>query len=92
MSELSVTLVVRVTPRASRNGVAGVREDGVLLVRTSAAPVDGAANAAVIQLVADLFGLRRSQVAVKSGLTSRDKILTLSGISAEERDEKLRQL
>lgn len=86
MSE--VVLRVRVTARASRNEITGVRGD-VLCVRVTAPPVDGAANEAVVKLVAQLLGVSRSRVRVASGHRSREKALVIDGISDAEAREKL---
>ena len=50
-----VLITVRVAPRAARSGIAGTRDDA-LLVRLNAAPVDGAANAELIDVIADAMG------------------------------------
>jgi uncharacterized protein (TIGR00251 family) len=52
-------------------------DDGTWLARVKAPPVDGKANAAVIALVARHFGLRKSQVSIKSGASARMKLVTL---------------
>ncbi len=80
MSE-AVTLSVRVTPRASRDVVEGVDEAGELRVRVTAAPADGAANKAVVRLVAKAAGVPRSTVEIVAGATSRHKRLRLEGAS-----------
>jgi uncharacterized protein YggU (UPF0235/DUF167 family) len=67
-------LAVRVIPRARRDEVAGERA-GRLVVRTTAAPVDGRANEAVCRLVAAHLGVRRQDVTVVAGARSRDKTL-----------------
>lgn len=72
-------LQVRVTPRAGRSGVAGVRDDA-LLVRLAAAPVDGAANAELVDVLADAFGVPRRQVTLVSGERSRTKRVRVSGV------------
>lgn len=72
----SRTVEVRVVPRARRDEIAGER-DGRLLVRTTAPPVDGAANDAVRRLVADHFGVKAGQVALVRGERSRDKVLRI---------------
>lgn len=59
-------------PRARRNEVGGERA-GRLLVRTTAAPVDGSANAAVLGLLADHLGVRPSALSIVRGATNRDK-------------------
>jgi uncharacterized protein len=51
-------------------------DDGTWLARVKAPPVDGKANAAVIGLVARHFGLRKSQVSIKSGASARMKLVT----------------
>ncbi|MFT4033949.1 MAG: DUF167 domain-containing protein [Patulibacter sp.] len=84
-----VRLAVRVTPRAKRPGIAGRREDGVLLVRVAAPPLDGRANAEVCAVVAGALGLRARQVSVVIGLTARDKVLEISGIDDDALADRL---
>lgn len=82
------TLKVRVNPRSSRNQVTGWN-DGILGVKITAPPVDGAANKECIEYVADLLGVKKSQVSIISGQTSRDKALRISDISIEEINQRL---
>jgi uncharacterized protein len=84
-----VSVTVRVTPRAGKTAIAGVRED-VLLVKLAAAPVDGAANDALVALLADIFALPKRNIAIVSGDRSRTKHVTLGGASATVLDERLR--
>ena len=79
---------VRVTPRASSSRAAGLR-GRTLLVRVTAPPVDGAANAAVCKLVAKELGVPKSSVSIARGETSRDKVLTVVGLNQEEVDARL---
>jgi hypothetical protein len=73
--------------------VTGVRrEDRAILLRVAAPPVEGAANRACVDLVAAALGVRRSQVALKGGDTSRDKRFVVSGITEAERDARLASL
>ena len=83
-----VLLQVRVTPRARRNAI-GAMEEGVLAVRLAAAPVDGAANKALIALLADALGLPKSAVRVESGERSRRKRLRISGLRADQVAQRL---
>lgn len=78
----SVTFKVRVTPRAGRTVVAGER-DGALAIRLAAAPVDGAANSALISFLSDLLGVSRRQISIASGQKSRDKVVAVSGVSPD---------
>jgi uncharacterized protein (TIGR00251 family) len=74
---LSEVLPVRVTPRSAKPGIGGWREgvDGreELEIRVAEAPADGAANAAVIRLLAKALGVSRSELSIISGAASRHK-------------------
>ena len=83
-----IVIDVRVIPRASRSEVAGTR-DGALLVRLNAAPVDGAANAELIALLADIFEVPRRDIAITGGATSRHKRVKVVGISADRAASRL---
>ena len=67
-----IQLSVRVVPRASKPGIAGVR-DGALLVRLQSPPVEGAANAELIELIAKAFGAAKRDVSMESGERSKLK-------------------
>jgi uncharacterized protein (TIGR00251 family) len=84
-----VTLRVRVQPRASRTSIRGESE-GVLRVAVAAPPVDGAANEALIRFFAERCGIRREMVTITSGLTSRNKTITIRGVSLSEASQALR--
>jgi uncharacterized protein len=84
-----VLLAVRVVARAARAGLAGIREDA-LLVRLNAAPVEGAANAELIEVLADVLGVPRRAVSIEAGERSRRKTLLIRGLSADEVAEKIR--
>jgi uncharacterized protein (TIGR00251 family) len=79
---------VRVSPRAGRTTIAGVR-DGQLLVKLAAAPVDGAANAALVDSLADAFHLPRRSVAIVGGDRSRTKRVRFEGVTPEELSRRL---
>ena len=76
-----VTFSVRVVPRASKSEIIGEYE-GSLRVRISAPPVDGAANAEVVKLLAKAFGVARSNVSIVSGETSKTKRIRVLGGTA----------
>ena len=76
---------VRVQPRASRTEIAGVH-DGALKVRVSAPPVEGAANEAVVALLASTFGVARSRVRIVAGPSSRLKTVEIVGIDRSHMD------
>lgn len=76
-------LAVRVQPRASRTGLAGLCGEAVKVQLTSP-PVEGRANAACIALFAKLVGVPRSVIEVQRGGKSRDKVLHFHGITCAE--------
>lgn len=81
-------LPVRVTPRAGRAGLDGLAE-GALRVRLTAPPVEGAANAALIDLLADRLGLPKSAITLASGGAARRKSLLVAGLAPEEVSRRL---
>jgi uncharacterized protein (TIGR00251 family) len=71
-----VELDVHVIARARKTMVAGIREDA-LVVRLAEPPVDGRANAALVDFIADALGVSRSAIQLTSGLKSRNKRLRI---------------
>jgi len=84
-----VTFPVRVVPRASKNEVAGVQGDA-LKIRLTAPPVEGKANEALIAFLAQRLDVRKSQVEIVAGATSRRKIVRVMGVSPQEVEQKLK--
>ena len=84
-TEGGVRLALRLTPRASKNGVDGIVQDAegrsLLKLRLVAPPVEGAANEALIVYLAKTLSLRKADITIRSGETSRIKILHLAGDS-----------
>jgi len=83
-----VRLRVRVRPRASREGLGGER-GGALLVRVTAPPVDGQANAALVRVVAKSLGVAPSRVRLVQGAAGREKLLEIDGVSRVQVLERL---
>ena len=75
-----ITLNIRVVPRASKSEIVGLQDD-VVKVRIAAPPVDGAANAELIKLLAKAFGVPKSGVEIVSGLSGRTKRVRIVGTS-----------
>lgn len=83
--EGGVRLVVRVMPRSSQNGIQGVLTDAdgrvSLKVRLTAPPHDGEANEALIVFLAKILRMRKTDISIHSGQTSRFKVVHLAGSS-----------
>ena len=82
MTPSDVRFAVRLTPRAAADRIDGV-VDGVLRARVGAPAVEGAANNALIRLVADTLGVARRDVRIVAGATSRQKMIVVSGVEPE---------
>ena len=82
-SPAGVTFAIKVHPRAKKNAITGEVGDA-LKVALTAPPMDGKANEACIEFFAKLLKVPRSSVTIASGLTSRNKVIRVAGLSVEE--------
>ncbi len=78
-----VTFAVRVVPRSSRNQIVGV-EGEALKIKLTAPPVEGAANTALIEFVAEWLDVRRSAVSIIRGDKTRNKLVHVKGVTREQ--------
>jgi uncharacterized protein (TIGR00251 family) len=76
-----VVLDINVIPRAGRTTLAGMR-DGAVVIRLAAAPVEGAANSALITFLAHLFDVPKRNITIVSGEKSRRKRVRIDGVTA----------
>jgi uncharacterized protein len=79
---LVVRLMVKVTPNAGCSEITGFKED-VLQLRIAAPPDKGKANKELVDFLSEQMGVKKSSIAIVRGLTSRNKILSITGISRE---------
>src|SRR5437870_11142919 len=86
-----VVLPVRAQPGARKAAVLG-EQAGALKLAVTAPPEDGRANKALQQLLRELLHLKRSQLALLSGESSRDKRFLIQGITKEELESRLTTL
>ena len=78
----SLILTLHIQPGAKKTEIADLHGDA-LKIRLAAPPVDGKANAALIEFLATRLGIARAQVTLKSGQTSRRKVLEIDGAPAD---------
>ena len=83
-----VSFAVKVHPRAKKDAITGEVGDA-LKVALTAPPVDGKANAACIEFFAKLLKVPRVSVSIAAGLTSRNKVVRVAGVSAEDVRKRL---
>jgi uncharacterized protein len=82
---------IHVNPHASRAQIAGIQE-GLLKVKVTAPPVEGAANEACIEMLAKKLGLRKSQMKISAGVRGRKKTILVSDISKAILEQKINKL
>jgi uncharacterized protein (TIGR00251 family) len=88
MQLLGIFLTIRVVPRASKPGFAGTR-NGEYLIRLSAPPVDGAANAELIDVLSKLLNIPKRNITIVAGERSRTKRIQVTGIDADAVRERM---
>jgi uncharacterized protein len=79
---MAVFIEVKVIPRAARPGMAGTR-DGVLLVRINAPPVEGAANAELVEVLSRALRVPQKAISIVSGERNRLKRVRVEGVTEE---------
>lgn len=77
----SARISLYVQPRASKTEIAGLH-DGCIKIRLAAPPVDGAANAALVEFIAARLNIAKSKVRVVTGSNSRRKVIEVEGVGA----------
>jgi uncharacterized protein (TIGR00251 family) len=88
-SAAGITFAVKIHPRAKKNAITGTVGDALKLSLT-APPVDGKANAACIDFFAKFLKVSRSSVTIAAGHASRNKLIRVLGLSAEEVRKRLK--
>jgi len=82
-------LAVRVTPRASRNEIVEMLDDGTIKVRLAAPPADNEANLALIDFLADILGVPKSRLDIVAGATGRDKLIAVLDMDVETAHKRI---
>ncbi len=84
----TVTFAIKVHPRAKKNAITGELGDALKISLTTP-PIDGRANRACIEFFAKLLKVPRSSVTIASGQTSRNKVIRVAGVTAQQVRERL---
>lgn len=82
-------LAVRVTPRASRNEVVEILDDGTIKVRIAAPPADDEANTALIEFLSEILGVSKSKLDIVAGETGRDKLVSIVDMDVETAHQRI---
>jgi uncharacterized protein (TIGR00251 family) len=84
-------VAVHVTPRSRKDELTGISPDGTLRVRLTASPVEGAANKALLELLARILGVRTASLEIIGGEKGKDKIVSVVDLDAHTVEEKVRK-
>jgi uncharacterized protein (TIGR00251 family) len=76
-----IRIEVKVEPRSSKKGLAGVLGNK-LKVKLTSPPVDGEANEQLVEVLAEAFGIKKAAVKIIRGQSSKNKVVELTGISS----------
>jgi uncharacterized protein (TIGR00251 family) len=79
---------VRIVPRAQKNEISG-RQGDAIKIRLTAPPIEGAANEALVDFLAETLQVRKNQIEILTGHASRDKIVCVVGLMPREVEERL---
>lgn len=86
-TEKGILLSVRVQPNAKKAGFSGIWNGTHIRISLSEPAVDGRANDALIEFLSDVFSVKKKQIIIQSGLTSRQKVVLLSVSDVSDRKE-----
>jgi len=87
--KIGAAITVKVIPRSSRNEIAGVQEDGTIKIRLTAAPVEGQANKALVEFLAEVLDIAKSKIEIIGGLSGRNKLITILDLDATTVQKKI---
>jgi uncharacterized protein (TIGR00251 family) len=82
-------LAVRVTPRASRNQIVGVLNDGTVKVHIAASPVDNEANDELVKFLSTVLGVPKSKLEIVAGASGRDKLISVLDMDVETAHQRI---
>ena len=82
-------LAIRVTPRSRRNEISEILSDGTVKIRLTAPPVEGKANQALIDFLADVLEIPQARIEIVAGTTGKDKLVSILDLDAETVHERI---
>ncbi len=82
-------ITVRITPRASRDEISEILEDGTIKVRLTAAPNEAKTNLALVQFLAQVLEVNPKQIEIVAGLSGNDKLITITNLDKRLVQERI---
>lgn len=82
-------ITVRVTPKASRNEISEILDDGTIKIRLTAPPAEEKTNQALVQFISQVLQVSPSQVEIVAGVAGKDKLVTITNLSKESTQDRI---
>lgn len=82
-------LAIRVTPKARRNAIVGVLDDGTIKIHLTAPPVEGQANQALLEFLSEVLDVPKSRLEIVAGHSGRDKLVSILDMDAHTVHKKI---
>jgi len=82
-------LAVRVTPRASKNEIVGVMNDGTIKVHLASNPADDDGNVELLAFLAEVLGVPKSRMEIVAGANGRDKLISVLDMDAQTTHQRI---
>lgn len=82
-------LAVRVTPRASRNEIVEILDDGTVRVRLATSPADDEANAVLLDFLSEILGVPKTKLDIVAGAVGRDKLISVVDMDVETAHQRI---
>ena len=85
-------LAVRVSPRAGRNEIVAIQDDGTVKIRLKAPPVEGRANQALIEYLAEVLRVPASRIEIVAGASSHNKLIAIIDLDTETVQKRIKDV
>lgn len=82
-------LAVRVTPRASRNEIVEILDDGTVRIRLATSPADDEANEALLEFLSEILGVPLSKLDIVAGAVGRDKLISIVDMDVDTAHQRI---
>ncbi len=82
-------ITVRVTPRAGKNKIAGILDDGTIKIRITASPIYGKANQSLINYLSKVLQCSKEDIEIVAGETGRDKLIAIANMNADDVNRRI---
>jgi uncharacterized protein (TIGR00251 family) len=86
---MGAAITVRVTPRASKNEIFEILDDGTIKIRLTSPPSEGKANQALLDFLSEILGVPKTKMEIVAGETGKDKLVTISDLDSATVQERI---